>query len=540
MSHVPEDLVAVSVDELPRDDESEPALLHHAARATAVLAAAGVIGQVVTLARELFVAYQVGISPDLDALLVAAVPPIMFASLLSSGTAAAIVPAYLSTESAMGRRAADRLLGATLTWTLIVGIGLAAMTVMGSALFVTIAGPGLDETSKAQAVAFAPTLAPMLVFSAIAAVMAAAFQIHDRMRSIAIAWVIGPVASAIVTVVFWKQLGLTALAIGMTVQQAAVAVTLVLLAIRARIQPPFTARADRTQAARFLKHATPLTVSSSVLQLNLLTDRAVASVLAPGAVSALRYAEGVIRIPLNAVLPAWSAAIYPALTRASLIGHGSMGRAAEGALRYVTVIFLPLSVATIALAPLIVEVAYGRGAFDAEAASLTSAALAGFAPLLLFSMLDSVLSGAHNARRRGMFLMWMGFANAAMNAVFNVVLGRAIGVAGIALSTSLTVGFIQVIKARRLHTLDDTPLRGLANVTSRSLLVSTVVGIPLAVIARSVPSGLGIAAFGLLCILTLVGLAGYVILGRLVGLTEPLIVVQLLIRAPMSLIGRMR
>jgi len=155
-------------------------------------------------------------------------------------------------------------------------------------------------------------------------------------------------------------------------------------------------------------------------------------------------------------------------------------------------------------------------------------------------MLDSVLSGAHNARRRGMFLMWMGFANAAMNAVFNVAFGRAIGVAGIALSTSLTVGIIQVLKARRLHTLDGTPLRGLAAVTSRSLLVSTMVGIPLAVIARSVPTGLGIAAFGLLCVLTLAGLAGYVILGRIVGLSEPLIVVRLLIRAPQRLLGRMR
>ena len=172
-----------------------------------------------------------------------------------------------------------------------------------------------------------------------------------------------------------------------------------------------------------------------MLQLNLLTDRAVATLLAPGAVSALRYAEGVIRIPMNAIGPAWSAAIYPALVRASLPDGDirSMGQAAAGAMRYVTVIFVPLSIATVALAPLIVEVAYVRGAFNEEAWSLTTAGLVGFAPLLFLTMANSVLTGAHNARRRGVFLMQMGILNAVLNAVFDVGLGLAIGVAGIAL-----------------------------------------------------------------------------------------------------------
>ena len=110
-----------------------------------------------------------------------------------------------------------------------------------------------------------------------------------------------------------------------------------------------------------------------------------------GAVSALRYAEGVIRIPLNAIGPAWFAAIYPALVRASLVkGSSSFGQAAAGALRYLTVIFVPITIATAALAPVIVEVAYVRGAFDERAAILTSAALAGFAPLLFLTLANAV------------------------------------------------------------------------------------------------------------------------------------------------------
>ena len=520
------------------EGDNPEGVLRGATRAAVVLTVAGLVGQVFTLVRELFVADKVGVSGDLDALLVAAVAPVMFASLLASGTTAAIVPAYLAARSQHGRTAADRLFGATITWTVLLGIALGLVVTAGASVAVAIAGPGLSPEAQAIAVSYVPLLAPMLVFMAAGGLLAATFQIHDRTRIIAVAWTAGPVASVIVTVVLWNALGLTALALAMTVQQAVIDIVLIGLALRLRILPPVTLRADRAESIRFVRHAMPLTISASVLQLNLLTDRAVASLITPGAVSALRYAEGVIRIPMNAIGPGWSAAIYPALVRASLLGESnSLGEAAASALRYVTVIFVPLSVATAALAPLIVEVAYVRGAFDERAASLTAAALAGFAPLLVLTMANSVLTGAHNARQRGVFLMWMGFLNAFLNAVFNVGLGLWIGVAGIALSTSLTVGLVQFIKAWRLGRLDEAfPLAALLIVSARSLAASLVVALPLTLIAWNLPPGLGLPrAFALLMGFATAGMVAYIGLSRLIGLEEPWIVARALLRSPRHL-----
>ncbi len=61
----------------------------------------------------------------------------------------------------------------------------------------------------------------------------------------------GPIASMIVTIFLWDQLGLTALALAMTVQQAIIVVVLVVLALWFRILPPITLRADRTESDRF-------------------------------------------------------------------------------------------------------------------------------------------------------------------------------------------------------------------------------------------------------------------------------------------------
>jgi putative peptidoglycan lipid II flippase len=530
----------------PTEDPTEQAgirsspVLGGAIRATALLAAAGMVGQVFTLLRELFVASEVGVSVQLDALLVASVFPILIAGFLSNGTTAAVVPAYAAAAEAKGPRVADRLLGATVTWTFIAGLLGTIVVVLAAPLEIEIAGPGLDAQSRAQAIAFVPVVAPLVVLLAAGSILTAVFQVHDRMRMIGPAWILGPFLSLIVTVVLWPSLDLTALALATVAQQLIIVLALIGLAWRMRIYPPITLRADADQVRPFLHHASPLTVTTSVLSLNLLTDRAVATLIVPGGLAALRYADGIIRLPINAVLPAWGMAIYPALVRATHLGDTrSLGVAAGAAMRYVTVIFVPLSVAIAALAPLIVTVAYSRGAFDEQATLLTAGALAAYAPLLFLNMASSVLTGSHNARRRGMFLLWIAILNAVLNVVLNIGFGLLIGVAGIALSSSVTVGVIQFLKAWRLGDLDESfPLARELKVGAKSLVAGSIIAIPIALVAWTLPQEMAFPIpLLLLAALTFVGMAGYVAISWVLGLQEPWIITRALLRSPVR-IGR--
>jgi len=268
----------------------------------------------------------------------------------------------------------------------------------------------------------------------------------------------------------------------------------------------------------------PLTISASVLQFNLLTDRAIASLLATGAVAALRYGESIVKLPLNTLEPAWSKAIYPALVmRAAGGGDSTLGDASHRSLRYVLAAFVPVSVATAALAPLLVDVAYRRGAFGDEAAHLTSGTLAGFAPLIVLTMAQSVLVGAHNARRRGVLLMTLGFANAIMNLVFNIVFARNIGVAGVALSSSVTLGIVLFAMAARLDRYEpDFHGRELLGVALRASLASMLAAVPVAIVAWGIrPIVDPVSGIMLLVVLTLVGGSLYALLAHLVGLREP-------------------
>ena len=88
------------------------------------------------------------------------------------------MPAYLAARRERGVDAAERLLGATTTWTVLIGIALGMVVIGGASLFVFIGGPGLDGAAQALAITYAPLLAPMLVFSAAGdRLLAAAFRV---------------------------------------------------------------------------------------------------------------------------------------------------------------------------------------------------------------------------------------------------------------------------------------------------------------------------------------------------------------------------
>ncbi len=493
----------------------------------ASLFAAGVLGQVFTLVRTLFVAARIGTSPALDALLVALVPPLMATGLLVGSLRTAIVPAYLEIAHEHDEAQARRFVGAVVTWIAVLGLIATVLLVLIPGPAVALSGPGLDSNGHAAAVRFVPIVAPILVMSAVSILLGTLCQATGRFLPIAISLVLAPLASLVITVGFWDRLGLDALAFGMTLAECTtLAVTFAYVA-RVGLLPPVAFRSDRRLLSRFLRHALPLTVGSGVLQLNLLADRAVASLLPSGAVSALTYGQQIILSPLGSVSFAWTMVVYPSLVRAAQDGEtGSLGVRTTQAIRATLAVFTPIAVAAAALAPLVVDVVYRRGAFEVRAAGLTVGVVAAFAPMLLVTMIQPILTGAHNARRHGRLLGLVAIVNTLLNVFLNFVFGLAIGVAGVALSSSLTVAILLAYLAARLAASEEGfAVHPLLVVGRKALLASLVPGLPLAVVAWVwVPPLAFPAAVSLLAVLLTFGLGGYLATARLISLHEPWII----------------
>jgi putative peptidoglycan lipid II flippase len=497
--------------------------LHAVGRSALVLTGGAAAVQVIGIVRELFLAAQIGASAQLDALLIAMLLPLTLPTVLTSGATVALVPAYLEARQVGGTTEARRLAGSILVW---VGIGGAVIWLALAAfagIAIALTGPGLSDAGRAEAVGFLELLAPIAFVTALSAILFAVCQAEQRFVVMSAVTFAGPATTLATMLLLWDSQGLRALAVGSVVGPIVSVAILTGALLRASLMPlPVLRPAGRLRP--FAQHAGPLTAGAAVLQLNVIADRAVASLLGPGAVSVLRYADVLVRVPMGAIGPAWGAAIYPALVRSTLSGIvSSLAVDSQRAIRYVTAVFVPIATLTAAVAPLAVRLAYGRGAFSVDAIHATAGTVAAFAPLLLLLMIQPILVGAHNARRRGEVMLAGAMMNVAFNATLDLVFGLYLGVAGIALSSSVTAAVVLVHFTRRMVISEPAfTVKPITRTLALALLASTPVTVAAAVICWTslAPSDL-LPGIVVLLGIGIIGTIGYFLSATWLGMEEP-------------------
>jgi putative peptidoglycan lipid II flippase len=365
-----------------------------------------------------------------------------------------------------------------------------------------------------------PVVAPIVLFSSLGVLLAALCQSASHFRPLIAGAILAPVVSAALTIGLWDSVGVEALGIGMTGNAVTTVVVVGIGAWIAGLLPRPTLSIRRRDGVDFLRHATPLWASSAALTSNQVSDRAVASLVGAGAVSALRYGETVMRVPINSLGSAWGTVVYPALVRSQ--GEDGLGSTASNLLRIVIALAMPVTFGAAALAPLIVDVAYVRGAFTEEDAQRTSLVVASLAPLFVLSMVQPVVIGSHNARRSGWTLFMAGVATAVLNLGLDLLLAPVMGVAGIGLSSSLALlvplSALLFLLARREASFD---LRGIASTAVRSAAAAAIPAAAVGWVAwHQVPTGQ--TAFDILLLIagSIAGFAGYLVGAHLLRIDE--------------------
>jgi putative peptidoglycan lipid II flippase len=421
-----------------------------AARTAGILIVGSAIGQIFTVLRTIFVAAKVGAGQELDAALLALVVPTMLANLIINSLPVVLVPAYIRRRD-RDRVGAAQLGGWMLGTGVIVGVLGSVAVALSAGLVVAITGPGLTQEGRALVISLAPFAAPTVLFGATAALLSAVCQATGRSGTLAVSWAIGGVVAFAVVVGAWESVGVSAYVLGSAGSFLATSAVLAVVLFRDRLLTLRGVGAEAAEARAAISRALPLAGGTVFSQFNELIDRAVASLVSVGAVSTLRYAEQLATAPVRLLVPGWSAAIYPALSRQAAKSFGSTGgREASRSIAMVLAVTTPIAVGLAALGPLIVAVAYGRGNFHETAADDTARTLAAFAPLVVLAMVNAVAVSAHNAAGRTRLVGFVSLLNAAANLVLDLLLGFAFGVAGIAIATSLATLATALVLCERL------------------------------------------------------------------------------------------
>ena len=207
----------------------------------------------------------------------------------------------------------------------------------------------------------------------------------------------------------------------------------------------------------------PAALGAGVVQVNLVIDIILASLLPKGSVSFLFYADRLNQLPIGVVGVAVGTAILPLLSR--LVAQNDQPGALQAlnrAIELTLFLALPAMFAFLLTADELILTLFERGQFDITAARATAFALTAYAVGLPAYVLVKVLGPAFFARRDTRTPVLVGIAAMLANVILNLILMQFLAHAGLALATAiaawLNVGLLSWILFRRGDLIPDTRL----------------------------------------------------------------------------------
>jgi putative peptidoglycan lipid II flippase len=383
--------------------------------------------------KNLLAAYYFGTSMGMDAYLLALVIPDMVVTLVMTG-AFNFVPLFAE-EQARSPESAWRSASQMISYwvALLVIVLLAAFAIMP--YMTLLIAPGYSAEARTSVVQNARILLLLPASAGLARILSLTLYAERRFLNISLAETVFQLASTLYLVAF-SRWGIAALVWGM-VFGGFCQLGVVLMGLAAhRRELRFDLAPRSPILRRMIRLTLPTYVGASTAQANGLVNRALGSMLPPGAISSLQYGYLVVRAPFEAIANSLGRALFPYLSH-QFAGNEreSASRSVERALAATATLFLPACAGIFLLAEPIVRVVFQRGSFGDDSVRLTAAALRIYAIGLLPMGLNAVLHRAFHANQDTATPAKVGIVRVGVNALLAIALVFPLGHRGIALAT---------------------------------------------------------------------------------------------------------
>jgi len=407
------------------------------------------LSRVTGFVRDILIAALLGAGPVADAFFVAFKFPNFFRRLSGEGAlTAAFVPLFSERLEREGRDAARFFAGRVVAVALVILVGFMAAMIAAMPWAMHALAPGFvgnpaqfDLAVDLTRITFGylPLISLMALLGGVmntldrfAAMAAAPILLNVILVATLLIVMVQEIAPGSPTVAHW-------LAWGVALAGAAQFFWMVAACKRADFEIPLPRPRLTPGIKRLFALMGPAAIGAGVMQINLVIDVVLASLLAEGSVAYLYYADRVNQLPLGVIGVAAGTALLPLLSRQA--ARGDDAGAADSLNRGIELVFLltlPAAVGLVVLSDLVVAVLFERGAFLPEDTAATAGALAAYALGLPAFALVKVFTPAFFARQDTKTPVKIAAAMVAVNLVANLILMQFFAHVGLALATSLS------------------------------------------------------------------------------------------------------
>lgn len=189
---------------------------------------------------------------------------------------------------------------------------------------------------------------------------------------------------------------------------------------------------------KMIKLSIPVMIGVSVNQLNTIIDRTIASMISVGGISALNYADRINILLQGVVVASIATVIYPKISNMVVEKrYIELKKILASSILSINIFIIPATIGSLIFSEPIITLLYGRGAFDAEAIKLTSTALIFYSIGMPAFGIREILSRFFYAMQDTKTPMINAAIGMIINIGLNIILAYFLGIAGLALGTSI-------------------------------------------------------------------------------------------------------
>lgn len=388
--------------------------------------------------RDIILAYFYGVSNISDIYLISMMIPETIFVIIGTGIATSFVPIYSSIKEKQSVAVANQFTNDVINYMILLCIGISVLGLIFTVPLVKLFASGFDEESLRLTVMFTRISILGVSFTGLVYIFTGYLQIKDKFVMPAL---IGVPLNLIImlSIMLSKSLSIMMLPIGLVIAKASTFILIVPSVFKQGYRYKPSIRRHDESVSKMFKLAVPIMLGVSVNQVNVVIDKAIASHISVGGISALNYANNVNLFIQGIFVLSVATVMYPLISKMAAEGNMvGLNKSVTESMTIINLLVIPSTVGLMVFAEPVVSMLFGRGAFDAEAIQMTSFALFFYSIGMVGFGLREVLSRTFYSMQDTRTPTINAAIAMVMNIILNFILARYLGIGGLALATSIS------------------------------------------------------------------------------------------------------
>jgi putative peptidoglycan lipid II flippase len=391
-----------------------------------------------TAAKELVVAYQFGTTDTLDAFLIAFLLPSFLISVVAGSLPSAFVPVYLEVQHRDGQEEGERLYADVMGWSLVILVGVSFIMALLAPVLLPLLGSGFGEQKLALTRSLYLTMLPILMLKGITTIWTTRLNATNQFALPSALPILTPILIVAALLYGAGQWGIYALAAGIVSGALLefVVIAWYLNNLRIALIPRWLGLSPAL--SEVMKQYVPMVAGALVMSSAGLVDQSMAAMLDSGSVSSLSYGNKLVSLVVGVGSFAIGTAVFPHFSRMATSGNwDGIKHTLRTYARLSVIVTVPLILFLIYFSEPLVGLLFKRGAFNAVDMHLVGEVQAFYLLQVPFYVLSILIVRVISSVKANHVLLKGAFISFFLNLILNYFCMRWLGVAGIALSTSI-------------------------------------------------------------------------------------------------------